>query len=243
LRTFCVPSIAKLLDRTGEFQHHAQKRYDDTGLIVSAMLKWGYDSPEGNAFLQRMNAMHRRYTISNADFLYVLSTFIYEPIRWCDRFGWRPWSEIEKQASYYFWKAVGDRMGIQEIPASYELFEQYSCDYEAQQFRYTEPNQRVADATLSMFLAWFPAPLHPLIKPNAAALLDEPMRQAIGWPPAPPLIQATIGQTLRWRSALLRLLPPRQTPDFFTDQHQRSYPNGYKLQDLGPVDLLKDLNH
>jgi hypothetical protein len=30
LRTFCVPSIAKLLDRTGEFHHHGQKRYDDT---------------------------------------------------------------------------------------------------------------------------------------------------------------------------------------------------------------------
>lgn len=28
-RTFAVPSIAALLDRTGEFQRAAQKRYDD----------------------------------------------------------------------------------------------------------------------------------------------------------------------------------------------------------------------
>lgn len=92
LRTFCVPSIAKLLDRTGEFKHRPQKRSDDTDLIVSVILKWGYDAPRGAAFLQRMHAMHGRYAIANANFLYVLSTFIYEPMRWCDRFSWRPFS-------------------------------------------------------------------------------------------------------------------------------------------------------
>jgi hypothetical protein len=34
-RTFCVPSIAILLDRTAEFHQRPQKRYDDTGVIVS----------------------------------------------------------------------------------------------------------------------------------------------------------------------------------------------------------------
>ena len=37
-RTFCVPSISALLDRTGEFHHRAQKRYDDTDLIVSELM-------------------------------------------------------------------------------------------------------------------------------------------------------------------------------------------------------------
>src|SRR5262245_49168488 len=32
-RTFCVPRISALLDRTGEFQNRAQKRYDDTDLL------------------------------------------------------------------------------------------------------------------------------------------------------------------------------------------------------------------
>ena len=34
-RTFCVPSIATLLDRTAEFHQRSQKRYDDTSLMVS----------------------------------------------------------------------------------------------------------------------------------------------------------------------------------------------------------------
>ena len=36
-RTYCVPSISALLDRTGEFQNHTQRRYDDTSLIVAEM--------------------------------------------------------------------------------------------------------------------------------------------------------------------------------------------------------------
>ncbi|WP_225912113.1 hypothetical protein [Nostoc flagelliforme] len=89
MRTYCVPSISKLLNQTGEFTHCPQKRYDDTSIIVGEMIKWGYDSDRGKEALQRMNALHGRFKIDNGDFLYVLSTFIFEPIRWNARFGWR----------------------------------------------------------------------------------------------------------------------------------------------------------
>ncbi len=54
-RTFCVPSIAALLHQTGEFRLRAQKRYDDTDLIVSELMQWGYTSDRGKAALRRMN--------------------------------------------------------------------------------------------------------------------------------------------------------------------------------------------
>src|SRR5882757_4947924 len=84
-RTYCVPSISALLDRTGEFRHRPQKRYDDTDIIVSELMEWGYESDRGKRALRRMNGMHGRFAIANDDFLYVLSTFIYEPIRWNTR--------------------------------------------------------------------------------------------------------------------------------------------------------------
>ena len=34
-KTFAVPSIAKILHNSKEFEKHAQKRYDDTDLILS----------------------------------------------------------------------------------------------------------------------------------------------------------------------------------------------------------------
>ncbi len=88
-RTFCVPRIARLLDGTGEFRNRAQKRYDDTDIIVSELMEHGYDSERGRRALACMNAQHGRFKIANDDFRYVLSTFIYEPIRWNERFGWR----------------------------------------------------------------------------------------------------------------------------------------------------------
>src|SRR5215472_12863431 len=60
-RTFCVPSISALLDRTGEFRERAQKRYDDTDLIVSELMERGYDSARGRAALRRMNQLHGRF--------------------------------------------------------------------------------------------------------------------------------------------------------------------------------------
>src|SRR5262245_31586562 len=79
-RTFAVPSISALLRQTGEFNQRAQKRYDDTDLILSEIIEHGYDSGHGRAALRRMNRLHRRFAITNADYLYVLSTFIFEPI-------------------------------------------------------------------------------------------------------------------------------------------------------------------
>src|SRR3989442_13561650 len=71
-RTFAVPSISALLDRTGEFQNRAQKRYDDTDLIVSELMERGYDSDRAKRALRRMNQLHGRFDIANEDFLYVL---------------------------------------------------------------------------------------------------------------------------------------------------------------------------
>src|SRR5690242_10886946 len=149
-RAFCVPRIARLLDGTGEFHNRAQKRYDDTDIIVSELMEHGYSSERGSRALARMNAQHGRFNIANDDFRYVLSTFIYEPIRWNARFGWRRMCETERLAMFYFWRAVGERMGIRKLPADYAAFERFNIAYENRNFRYTEANHRVGSATLEM---------------------------------------------------------------------------------------------
>ena len=79
-----------------------------------------------------MNRIHHHFDITNEDFLYVLSTFIYDPVRWNARFGWRKMIEKERLAAFYFWREVGRRMNIKNIPATYEEFEQYNIAYERQ---------------------------------------------------------------------------------------------------------------
>ncbi|BAZ28279.1 hypothetical protein NIES4074_07100 [Cylindrospermum sp. NIES-4074] len=236
MRTYCVPSISKLLDKTGEFKERPQKRYDDTAIIVSEITKWGYNSDRGRKALERMNTIHSRFKISNADFLYVLSTFIYEPIRWNARFGWRQMCEQEKLAPFYFWREVGKRMEIQDIPETYEELEHYNLDYERENFRYADTNRRVGEATRDLFLSWFPSWMRSPLKPFIYALLDETMLDAFGFEHPSPMLRQSLATILKLRARVLRFFPPRHKPEFFIDFPTRTYPHGYEITNLGPAE-------
>jgi hypothetical protein len=180
-----------------------------------------------------MNRMHRRFEIANEDFLYVLSTFVFEPIRWNARFGWRPLVDHERFAAFYFWRAVGKRMAIDQIPERYEDLERYNEEYERAHFRYTDTNARVAAASRDMFLAWFPGVPKRLGTQAIAAVMDERLREAIGFPrPSRGLVRAAEA-ALRARAMAVRLLPPRGRPKLRSELRRRTYPGGWRLTDLG----------
>ena len=233
-RTYCVPSISALLDKTGEFGQRGQKRYDDTDIIITELIENGYDSERGKRALRRMNQMHHRFTIANDDFLYVLSTFIFEPIRWNTKFGWRRMSEKERLGFFYFWREVGHRMGIREIPEDYATYERFNQEYEKKHYRFTESNQRVGSATREIFVRWFPRPFAPLVRATIYAMLDAPLIEAFGFPQPSPILSRLVPMSLRLRGNLLRLLPPRKRPHLRTEGRHRTYPKGYVIEQLGP---------
>jgi hypothetical protein len=232
-RTYGVPRMTKLLVSTGEFVRHAQKRYDDTVLILAELLESGYDSERGRAAQRIMNRLHGLYPILNADFLYVLSTFVFEPIRWNARFGWRPLTQQEKLASFHFWRVVGHRMNIREIPETFEAFERYNVEYEWRELRYAESNRVIADATKALFASWFPAPLGPLVDAAIYALLDEPVLDAFGYPHPSPTMRRCVEGALRLRARMVSRLPHRRRPRLLTATRHRSYPHGYRVDQLG----------
>jgi hypothetical protein len=233
-RTFCVPSISALLDRTGEFSNRAQKRYDDTDIMVSELLEWGYDSERGRRALRRINQIHGRFTIANEDFLYVLSTFVYEPIRWNARFGWRLMCEKERLASFNFWREVGRRMNIHDLPADYSSFERFNREYERQHYRYTEANRRVGAATRELFVSWFPKLLAPVVRSTIYALLDDTVINAFGFPKPSRPMRWLVPAALRLRAGVASLLPSRRQPRLRTEMRHPTYPDGYAIEQLGP---------
>lgn len=235
-RTFAVPSISAILDGTGEFRHRAQKRYDDTDILISELVEYGYRSDRGSRAIRRMNQLHGRFSIPNCDFLYVLSTFIFEPIRWNDRYGWRPMCEAERLSYFYFWREVGQRMHIQEIPADYDSFDRFNREFEQERFLFAETNQRVGSATREVFVSWFPRPFAPLVRSAVYAMLDEPLREAFGFPQPSRLMAWLIPNALRLRSRLIRWMPARRNPRLRTDMKRPNYPSGYQIETIGPVD-------
>ncbi len=233
-RTYAVPSISGRLAQTGEFIKRTRKRYDDTELIMYTLAEYGYDSEKGRRALRRMNQMHGRFPIANEDFLYVLSTFIYEPVRWIERYGWRPMAENEKLAGFYFYKEVGKRMNIKDIPEDYHTFEQFNLDYERKHFHYAPSNHEVGKATCNLFLGFYlPKLLWPLGRPFLYAIMDDALLTAFGFPQPSPITHKIMMSLLKGRARIMRWLPERRTPVLGTQRKRPTYPEGYEIEELG----------
>ena len=210
-RAFAVAKGTALLAGTGEFTQRTQKRYDDTVLILAEILEHGYDSERGKAALRRMNQMHGRHPIPNDEFLYVLSTFVFEPIRWNARFGWRPLLRQEKLASFHFWREIARRMAIRDVPEDYETFERYYDDFARQNYRFAPENRALAGRRATCCWAGTcRKPLWPLGRPFVHAMMDDQLLDAVGLPRPHPVVRRLTEGAVRLRSRIVRRLPARR---------------------------------
>ena len=235
-RTYAVPSIGGLLHRTGEFTTRPQKRYDDTVLILDAVLEHGIASARGRTAVRRMNRMHGAYEIGNDDLRYVLATFVVVPARWMERFGWRSLTVPELVASVHYYRDLGRHMGIREVPATFADFATYLDDYEREHFGPDPGGRAVAEATLDL-MTTFPATEHlpaSLVRRLARGLMDDPLLDALGYPRPSRATRWAVETALRARAAVVRRMRPRLVPKYGREHSGvRGYPEGYDVASLG----------
>ena len=185
--------------------------------------------------------MHGSYPISNDDMRYVLSTFVVIPMRWMDRFGWRAMTEHERVASANYYRELGRHMGLRDVPETYEEFERLLDDYERANFAFDEGGRAVSDATLDLTASWYPRPVGAQMRRSSICLLDDPLREAFGYPRPPAALTALVRGGMRLRGRLVRLLPPRRKPHLARDGRQvRGYPDGYRIAELGTFEGPED---
>lgn len=233
-RTFGIAKGTSLLLSTGEFVQRTQKRYDDTVLILGEILENGYDSDRGRAALRRMNQQHAHYTIPNDEYLYTLSTFLFEPLRWNARFGWRRCTDHERTAAFQYWLNMGERMAIRDLPTDIDAFERWNVAYEREHFVFAPANQQIAEAGRALLLGWYlPRPLWGMGASLLSALIDEPLLRAVGFGLPPRWLRRVVEGVMRTRGIALRLLPSRARPFRFTALGTATYPNGYEIDQLG----------
>ncbi|MDR7300847.1 oxygenase MpaB family protein [Haloactinomyces albus] len=235
-RTYAVPGIGALLARTGEFTERTRKRYDDTGLILDAVLEHGFTSDTGRSAIRRMNRMHRAYSISNDEMRYVLCTFVVTPIRWMDAYGWRPFTETERIASANYYRELGRHMNIRDIPETHREFAELMDAYEAEHFGYDPGARAVADSTLALMTTLPPQHHAPawLMRRFAMALMDDALLRAFDYPRPSPLMRMLSRGALWLRGRFVRFLPPRTQPLYARQLPTiRSYPDGYDIDRIG----------
>jgi len=233
-RTYAVPTIGRLLHDTGEFTAAVQKRHDDTAIILETIAAEGMESPQGRAGVRRMNQMHGRYDISNDDMRYVLATFVVTPVRWIERYGWRPVRDAERTATVRYYQRLGALMGISDVPADYHGFSDLMDAYERETYVFDPKARAVADATLDLFVTFYPRPLRRVMRRFAIALLDDHLRETFAYARPSRAMSALAHGSLAARGRLVRLLPPRRRPSRLSDTHRvRSYPGGFMIEHLG----------
>ncbi len=239
MRDYGVPSIAALLDRTREFADHGVKRYDDTLLVGDEAVIDGIESSRGHAAIRRLNRIHGHYAIPEHEFHYVLATTIVGPVRWIDEYGWRPLDPHELTAIALLTTRFGELMGLKGLPTTYDGYLRLLVDYEREHFAPSTAGRRVAEATIRVGRQTAPWPLGPLVPRVTVAMMDEALRHALGQPAQPAWFVRAVRGGLRLRGRLLRWAPPRRTP---YRHRPTTYPDGYRLEDIGPTSMLAALN-
>lgn len=240
LRDYGVPSISRLLDRTKQFEQHGVKRHDDTLVFQEEAVADGIDSPRAARALDRLNRIHGHYRIPDHEFAYVLATTLVGPVRWIRRYGWRPLEDVEVVALTRLTTRFGELMHVPDLPESYAGYERLLEDYEAEHFAFDPANRRLAEATLRIARATSPWWLRPAVRRVTIALMDEPLRTALGMERQPRWLVRGVDLGLRARALALRwCAAPRVTA---YERRHPTYPDGYRLSQIGPATMLDHLN-
>ena len=260
-KTYGIPSISQLLAKTKELTNNVSRRYDDTDLLVREFTERPPNSIRSDLAIKRLNYLHGLYpSISNEDYLYVLAVFIVEPIRWVALYGYRPAHEKEKVSSFLVWRNIGIKMGIKSIPNNFEEMAAYLDNYEAAYMRYHATNVVLADASRQLFLSVVPSVFHPIGKRLIESLCSKRLRKSLGYPEPHAVYKhisylslqamAIFNRCLMLpRSSLLLRTPdhpvsasldnlPKLCPVF--DVFDTNYPDGYRIDELGPERFVKD---
>jgi hypothetical protein len=253
-RTFAIPSISKILCKTGQFNKNPIKRYDDTELLIREFSEHHYDSERGQVALRRLNYIHSNYKIRNEDFLYTLGVFVFTQEDFGDRTSCFQGEAVElfKTTNFLYWCDIARRMGIQNVPDDRNAFRRWYEAFEQREMVYAPTNREVADAALAI-VDRLPVPsfIHRFAKNSVVALMDERLRRALGYDKPNRLLVAAVRGLVYLQSLVQEYcLPPRtldasklRTPrepggcPRFSLFPKSPYVNGYRTGDLGPASI------
>ncbi|KAJ3545435.1 hypothetical protein NM688_g5625 [Phlebia brevispora] len=278
-KIYGIPTVSSLLLRTGELKTRDSitRRLADTGTLIATWITnplvgpgSGLEPPDdcstpvdprGALAIARVNWLHRKYPILNDDYKYNLALFVLEPLRLTSEFGWRPLTQLERQAIFVFWMEIGRRMGIQDLWTSFEEMEEWAESYAQEKMVPSQASADLANIAIGHFTYRIPnvLGLRNLMKDIVACFLDERTRRAMMWvstedPPADYLLRLQNTELPRMHTVYkrpygpwyypepkgiskvvqnLRLYLGLTQPDKIPSRRWKS--EGYRIEELGPI--------
>jgi hypothetical protein len=216
LKSFGTESVAQLLRQSTKFEKTPIPRFQQTEFLLSTVLDYGFNSEQANKAIQAINIKHesassRFRQITNDEYLYILSTFIYEGPRWVNRFGWRPLTKAESNCLFLYWREMGKRMNIHSIPDTYEKFQVFNEEYEK---KFLVPNRESKALIKNIFLQ-LPGGKLPLISRSAIYLLsltlEDSLREALGLRKPANFPRQVFNAVMQFKAFIACYFPTRKT--------------------------------
>lgn len=238
LRSFGAPRISGILDASGEWSRSGAMRSATLVRSIVALVSHGYESSVGRSVISRMNAAHLAYRSANDEFVYLVARFVFEPMAWNARFGWRPYCAREKESLFLFWTAVGRRMHLRDMPETREALFLFMRRYAQAHCRPDPVNRRLYLSFREVLAGWFPAPVRPLVRWILPHALDHDLCDQLMMPASADTGRAAVRAILRARSRLVSLLPQRTEPYPFRTSPPFLYGSGPLIQQ--PADRSKE---
>lgn len=210
VKSYSIASGTKLLVQTRRLTTPSRvgKRSEDTGVLIGELLVSGIDSARGREALAKMNWIHRQYgsRIGNDELIHTLALFALEPQRWIDAHEWRPLTDLERVAIFVYWREIGHRMGMRDIPDSIDALRRWAAAFEKTHMVYAESNWLCTNATLDLFVRPLPVFLQRFAKSLMACFLEPHVRPMLGVEHPPAALEALVEFVFWARAAVIKYL-------------------------------------
>ncbi|KAL4870320.1 hypothetical protein BDV12DRAFT_184514 [Aspergillus spectabilis] len=212
LKSYAIPSGTKLLVATRRLTSKKEvgKRSEDTAILLSELLINSIDSDRGLKALSKINWIHRQYQdqnqITNADMIHTFALFVLEPLRWIDRFEYRPLLQIERVAVFVYWREIALRMGISSLPSTLDELGKWVEVYEKENMYFAESNRICASATVGLYLRFLPVWLRGFGEGVVSAMVEGRVRPLLGMMEPEPWVVWLVEGVLDSRAWVVRIL-------------------------------------
>ncbi|KAF1940220.1 hypothetical protein EJ02DRAFT_456273 [Clathrospora elynae] len=228
LRAFAIPGISKVSVAAREMVDRVGKRYADTTVLVGEFLINDIDSERACVAINRMNWIHSRYgsKIKMDQMVYTLCLLTCEALQWIDKYDWRQTTALEKHASWVFWNEVGRRMGLEDVPHSFEACAVFIEDFETRTMAPSKDNAVIAKGVFSLYASTVPAFLTPVVHAVLIAFMDTRLSGAFKLStPSTSFVQSFLCFLLDVRKYLVRyfMLPRYSTLQVFGEENAAGY--------------------
>lgn len=246
-RSFGVPHISDVLLDSGEVTGRPKKRASDTGIVIYEIIANGIDSERGQRMIELLRRVHQNVPGTGDDFLYILISLLVLPIRWTMAHGWRPLEPSEVHAAHRFYDELGQRMGLTDIPPTYDAAAVFFDRYERENVVYSPANKTLMDAAAQLTAVRLPMLLRPIVPGILSALIDDRrFCESVGLPKPTKVMTTLVTTVIRLRATRAAARPLPVTARFVPGAagSSSSYPDGYELAEIGPeAQALKPRAH